>query len=64
MLAAGMPWKTLNVSSCLPLFAAKPLADSIKDDPDTGKYNVHEAVEMFVQKAKEWQSCVRGEKRY
>jgi hypothetical protein len=48
----------------LPLFAAKPLADSIKDDPDTGKYNVHEAVEMFVQKAKEWQSCVRGEKRY
>ncbi|WIA23262.1 hypothetical protein OEZ85_000032 [Tetradesmus obliquus] len=39
---------------------AKPLADSIKDDPETGSYNVKEAVDMFVQKAKEWQGCVRG----
>lgn len=44
----------------LDLLAAKPLADSIRDDPETGSYNVKEAVDMFVQKAKEWQGCVRG----
>jgi hypothetical protein len=42
------------------VYAAKPLADSIKDDPETGRYNVDEAVNMFVQKAKEWQSYVEG----
>ncbi|WIA15623.1 hypothetical protein OEZ85_002250 [Tetradesmus obliquus] len=38
----------------------KAMADSIKDDPETGSYNVGEMVDTFVQKAQEWQGFVRG----
>lgn len=36
------------------------MADSIKDDPETGGYNVQEMVDTFVQKAMEWQNFVGG----
>jgi hypothetical protein len=42
------------------VIAAKPLADSVKDDPETGQYNVKEVVDTFVQKAQEWQSSLKG----
>ncbi|KAF8065729.1 alpha-mannosidase [Scenedesmus sp. PABB004] len=39
---------------------AKPLADSVKDDPETNSFNLDEVVNTFVAKAKEWQACVQG----
>jgi hypothetical protein len=40
--------------------ADKLLADAIQDDPETGSFNMDEAVDVFVQKAKEWQQYVQG----
>jgi hypothetical protein len=37
------------------------MADYIKDDPETGSFNIAHEVNMFVQKAKEWQSTVQGD---
>jgi hypothetical protein len=40
--------------------AGKSVADYIKDDPETGSFNMAHEVNMLVQKAKEWpEYCAR-----
>ncbi|WIA23312.1 hypothetical protein OEZ85_000079 [Tetradesmus obliquus] len=42
----------------------KPLPAHIDDDPETGSFTVDKAVDLFVQKAQEWQQYMHGDDIY
>lgn len=58
-LYSAYPLALLFVAS-LKCAAEKPLPAHIDDDPETGSFTVDKAVDLFVQKAQEWQQYMHG----